>query len=397
MTVYFNKARKRWTYDFQINGVRHQNYCLDAQGEPVTNKSAAKQAEGVAKRLATIAPKLPQGAAITLRMVIADLLSRWQREKEWANKQRNSREIVDYFGAATPITAITDDRIHRYVDFCVSQTVKVWTGAQKAPRDTPEAEKFWRDTGKPRTPATVNRRLATLRQILEHAGRMRDPLTQELVLKQVPVFADLPEPKRQARPTPDAVMQRLYEILPQHAIDAMVLTLCFGFRGSEAFGLLKPHVDWAAEGVRVFHDGVKEKRDEFLPGSQFAMGYLRCLAIEADDRNAMHLITYRQETKDPAKAKPWRPIKKARSAWRTAMEKIEQEFGQRWRWHDLRAAFITHIAMTSGPLAAQKLARHADFDTTRAYIAVADELARTAANRAVERPALRIVGSKKSP
>jgi site-specific recombinase XerC len=70
------------------------------------------------------------------------------------------------------------------------------------------------------------------------------------------------------------------------------------------------------------------------------------------------------------------------------MKKIEAEFGARWRWHDLRAAFLTHIAMTSGPLAAQALARHSDFDTTRAYIKVADEMMRLAADRASERPAL---------
>jgi hypothetical protein len=77
------------------------------------------------------------------------------------------------------------------------------------------------------------------------------------------------------------------------------------------------------------------------------------------------------------------------------MNVIEEEFGARWRWHDLRAAFITHIAMTSGPMAAQTLARHTDFDTTRAYIAVADEAVRAAAAKASERPALRLVGQPK--
>jgi integrase len=171
----------------------------------------------------------------------------------------------------------------------------------------------------------------------------------------------------------------------------MVITLLFGFRSGEAFSLTESQVDWQAEGVRLFAEGVKDAEDVFLPGAQFAMGYLRCLAMEADERGVRHLISYRMESKDATKQQPWRPIKKARTAWRTAMKKIEAEFGRRWRWHDLRAAFITHIALTSGPLAAQKLARHSDFDTTRAYIEVADEMTRLAADRAAERPALRVV------
>jgi hypothetical protein len=127
------------------------------------------------------------------------------------------------------------------------------------------------------------------------------------------------------------------------------------------------------------------------------MGYLRTLAMEADARGVKTLISYRRLAKDEARQEPWRPIRKARTAWRTAMKVIEAEFGRRWRWHDLRAAFITHVAMTSGPLAAQTLARHSDFDTTRAYIEVADEMTRTAADRAGERPALRGVGKRKLP
>lgn len=396
MTVTFNKARNRWLYDFWRHGERHQGYCLDATGNPVTSKSAAKQAEGVEKRRVEIAPKLPQGNAVTLADVVADLLPSWQRQADWDNKQRAAREILDYFGATDPIVNVTTDRILRYRDFSLAQPIRVWRGAQKMPRDTPDAEKFWKDTGKTRSASTTNRRLAILRLILGHAAVMRDPLTRELILKEVPNFDDLPEPKRDARPTPDAVMERCREILPPHAVDALVITLCFGFRSGEAFSLQEPQVDWANDGVRLFHDGVKDKKDAFLPGSQFAMGYLRCLAMEADERGLRHLISYRRHPKGKGNV-PWRPIKSSRKAWGNAMEVIEQEFGATWRWHDLRAAFITHIAMTAGPMAAQTLARHADFDTTRAYIKVADQMTRAAANQAAERPALRVMAGKKSP
>ena len=396
MTVSFNQARQRWTFDFRLRGERHQGYCLDAAGQPVTSKSAAKQAEGVARRLAEIAPKLARGDQVTLAQVIAAMQPGWMREKDWLNKKRYAREIVGFCGAAFPVASFNEDQLRRYRDFCSAQAIRVWRGARSMDPMSDEAQAFWKDTGKMRSPATVNRHLALLRLIVNRSAEMRDPLTQAPVLARIPVIEDLTEPKRRARPTPEPVMQRLMGILPAHTIDAMVITLCFGFRGGEAFGLQEPEVDWHALGVRLFAEGVKDAEDTFLPGSPFAMGYLRCLAMEADERGLRHLISYRREVKDQTKQQPWRPIKKSRSAWKTAMKTIEKEFGRRWRWHDLRAAFITHVAMTSGPLAAQTLARHSDFDTTRAYIEVANEVTRQAADRAVDRPTLRVINTKNS-
>jgi hypothetical protein len=56
------------------------------------------------------------------------------------------------------------------------------------------------------------------------------------------------------------------------------------------------------------------------------------------------------------------------------MKAIEKKYGRRFRWHDLRAAFITHVAKTSGGIAAQALARHSDFGTTQAYIEIVGDL-----------------------
>jgi hypothetical protein len=53
--------------------------------------------------------------------------------------------------------------------------------------------------------------------------------------------------------------------------------------------------------------------------------------------------------------------------------------------------------MNSGPVAAQSLARHSDFDTTRAYIEVADDIRRNAANKTARRPALSVMRGKKTP
>jgi hypothetical protein len=53
-----------------------------------------------------------------------------------------------------------------------------------------------------------------------------------------------------------------------------------------------------------------------------------------------------------------------------------------------QASYITQVAVTSGAIAAQKLARHSDFKTTAGYVEVADEVMRAAAEKASERVAL---------
>ena len=76
------------------------------------------------------------------------------------------------------------------------------------------------------------------------------------------------------------------------------------------------------------------------------------------------------------------------------MDVIEVETGARWRWHDLKAAFTTHLA-TSGvaPVLVQAMSRHSHMATTMRYIAFADEERVKAAEQAAARPGLKLVRS----
>ncbi len=212
-------------------------------------------------------------------------------------------------------------------------------------------------------------------------------------MEEVPEIADLPEPKRKARPTPDAVIGSLFEILPIHVSEAIRATLYFGFRRSEVFALKIGHVDFDAGGIRLSADEVKDAEDAFLPGGRDAMQFMAQLVDQARDRGTPYLFTWRRKLKDEKaqQLEKWRPIVSPKSAWRTAMKSIEKQYGKRWRWHDLRAAYITDVAMRAGPLAAQTLARHSDFETTQGYIEVANEVTRAAAEAITARPSLRIV------
>lgn len=394
MTVFLNKQRGRWSYDFWFQGQRFQGYCLDAKGEPVTSKSAARQAEGVAKRRAAMAPKVADPREMTIGQVVASLQPRWMRSATWPDRQRQAREIVAFFGSRTPMREI-GARVNDYIEFSLSQRVRVWMGGPGKDRDDESLRELWKDTGRTRSAATTNRHLSLLRQIVGRAAQMRD-LSGKPVLDFVPQIKELPELKRRARPAPEPVLEKALQSLPPHGREAVTLTLYFGLRKGECFGLEISQVDFTANGIWLRAEDVKDNEDAFLPGAPDAMEYLRQLVEQAKERGESRLITYRRH---PNSEKPgkWKPIAGARTAWKRVMDQIEKETGRRYRWHDLRAAFITHVAVNSGAMAAQRLARHSDFKTTQGYIDVADDVMRGGADEAAKRPALKVITAKRSP
>jgi integrase len=387
MTVYFNKARQRWVYSFVKGGRRYSSYCLDAEGKPVSSRSAALQAEGVAKRRAAIAGKVARPGDYTLAQAIADMKPIWQRQDDWKNKRRYIRELLAFFGPATAMADISEARIQDYIGHALAQPVRVWTGGP-AKEGAERAAQARKSLDRLRSPATVNLYLHLLRQAIGRATKVRDGLTGEPAVKHPPKIPVLKTMKRRARPVPDDVLLRILELVRPHVRDAIRLTLYFGLRQSEAFGLQVHQIDFAAGGLRLYAEGVKDSEDAFLPGSAEAMATLREMAAQARDRGVASLIAVRRNG-------AWCPIHSPKRAWETAMLTIQREFGRTWRWHDIRAAYITHVAMTSGPVMAQSLARHSDYETTRGYIEVADEMRREAARRAGDRPALAVAPIRK--
>ncbi|MBL0929476.1 MAG: hypothetical protein IBJ15_05065 [Alphaproteobacteria bacterium] len=70
-----------------------------------------------------------------------------------------------------------------------------------------------------------------------------------------------------------------------------------------------------------------------------------------------------------------RPIKDARGAWHAALDRVG---ARRYRFHDVRASYITEVAHVASAAVTQDLARHKDPATTRHYTKVADEAKRAA-------------------
>lgn len=395
MTVFYDKDRGRWRYDFRLAGTRYARECLNASGEPASSRRAAIDIEAEAKRQARIAPKLPRANEITFIQVMNDLSEGWMRRPGWNDRQRMVKELVAFFGPATPMRDIDGARIQDYITFALSKPLRVWKGGPSASGPKNETAARWKahPTGRTRSPSTVNRYLPLLRAAFERAYNTRDPITRERAIEEVPVIKELAEPRRKARPVPEDVLGKILARLPEHVADAVKATLYFGFRRSEVFSLTIAQVDFHARGIRLRAENVKDAEDVFLPGGNDAMQFLARLVDQAKDRKTQYLFTWRQPFKDEARQarEPWRRIRSPKTAWRTAMKAIEAETGARWRWHDIRAAFITHVAVTSGQLAAQAMARHSDYKTTQDYVEVADEVTRAAADRVSNRPALGIV------
>jgi hypothetical protein len=398
VTVYINAKRGRWCFDFSRNGLRLTGYCLDADGNPVTSRRAASEAEAVEKRKVVEGAKLAQAATYTLAQAFAALTPSWELLAHWPNQQRYINEILNFFGRDTSLAAIDDARVREYVDYCRRQTRKLWIGGPERDPSAAENSRYWKVGATLRSTATVNLYLAALRAALELGTKVRDPITQRPVTISAPAVPHFKKSKRKARPVPDAVCQELAMMLPQHVREAMTVTLLFGFRRAEAFGLTVAQVDFDSFGVRLNAEDVKDDEDAFLPGSREAMAYLARLVEQARARGVLHLITYRPYRKDAKEQEQvaWVTVKRPRTSWARAMKLIEVKYGRRWRWHDLRASFITQVALTSGGMAAQALARHSYFSTTQTYIEVADEQRRRAAARIGKSPALRVIMGAKS-
>jgi integrase len=389
VTVFLDKKRGRWRYVFELGGARYARECLDTTGSPVTSKRAAVTVEAEAKRIARLTPTGPRSADLTLAQVFNDLSDIWEKQPGWPDRKRMVRELLQFFGAATAMRDIDGAKIQDYIAFALQQPLRVWVGGPEKGK----GENHWaaHPSGRTRSPATVNRYLPLLRAAFKRAYMSRDPVTRERAIDDVLAIPKLAELRRKARPVPDNVLVDLMSTLPVHVVEALKVTLFFGFRRNEAFSLTVGQVDFDAGGIRLEAKNVKNRTDAFLPGSRHAMQFMAQLLDQARDRSTRHLITWRGLVTDEKKlaVAKWRPIKSPKSAWTRAMSEIENKYGRRWRWHDIRAAYITQIAITSGAIAAQKLARHSDFKTTAGYVEVADDVMRAAAEKASERTALR--------
>jgi integrase len=392
MTVFRNRQRGgRWAYDFRVKGRRYAGYCVDpATGESAKTKSRALEMEGALKQQVRTQPHVVSSAAFRGGFTFAEAVLLHLEAQAGnsagyvANQRLYSRELLRYFGEATPVVAITQKHVDDYRVWCLEQPLKVWKGGALKSRDR-RHPRWWGTVAKTRSPASSNHYLKCLRAALQQAHRARDTVTGQPCLPFPPEVKPIVAPKRRPRPMPDAELAARMAKAPPWVREVAELARLFGLRRAECLAVRIRNLDADVRGLRFSAEEVKGGADQHAYGGPEGWALLRRLAAQAERRGVDHLITwpgpshwrrYLEGAKVPAGA--WVPLKSIRRAWRTTAAGIDTPH----RLHDVRARYVTEVAKVAPSAVAQGAARHADPGTTARYVAVASVEVAQAVDRA---------------
>jgi integrase len=373
MTVF--QRGVRWKYDFWHAGIRHVGYCIDpVTGADAANKTDAKRIETMARAtvMATAKPAAPPPAAFTVAEMFSAYAVRKQHLKDFVNKRVYIAELLSWFGAATDVVEISEQRVWEYIAWCREQPVLVYRGGGKA-KTPEERSRLYAPTDRKRMDSTINRYLVTLREALGIAHGLKK-------IDDLPKVPKLTEAERLPRPVSDDDIQAIIVAAPPHLGEAVALARLMGFRKAEIFSLTVTQVDFNNRCVWLAAEDTKGGRDEAVPASDEALALLRRLVGQARDRGTAHLITYAKKRvgKGGERYVEFLPVRNPKRAWATACRSL----GIVHRFHDTKASYVTAIAHVAPAAVTQRLARHKSYETTQRYLRVADEAARAAVEAA---------------
>ncbi len=390
--AHFNKQRKKWMYDFEINGKRRSKYIVHPEtGKEPRNKTEAVRFETLIRAKAFAQPEStphPPGD-FTVGMAFDAFTTRKKGGGNWENQKVYIAELARFFGLATPVRDITEQTIWEYIAHARRQPIMVYMGGGKTKS---EAVKLRRDSslyrpcksGRTRADSTINRYLDCLRETLRIAYSLRDSDGRMLLSNPVPVVPDLTEPEKLPRPIPDDVLWQMADRAPAHLAWGILLARLMGFRKGEMFALTIQQVDFQNGGIWLAAEDTKAKRDEFIPAGREALELLTYLVAEAIARKTEHLITYRRRLRrapgEKVRFTEPVPIKNPRTAWRRVMKELGVAGFH--KFHHTKASFVTAIAHNATAAVTQELARHRDYRTTQRYLKVNNQAARAAVDAA---------------
>jgi len=231
-------------------------------------------------------------AAYTLNQACLFYLSRKEDTKpsNYDNHVIYVREIRAFLNGHRAMADIAPEDVEAYRKFCASQTVKVWMGGATRKKDDPRAERYWKDTGRPRSKRQVNNYLKCLKALFEIAAKVRDPITK------VPAVEILPEiklhklPKRIPRPIGDSELAARLNTAPPWTRDAAELSRLFGLRHGEAFWFGRKHItreSHVEEAVLRFGPGETKSGNEEIAYGGRAGGELLVLAQRSKPRDSL--------------------------------------------------------------------------------------------------------------
>jgi len=360
MTVFFDKSRRRWRYDFRAGGVRHAGYCLDGKGDHAANKTEAIKIEVAvrAKALADRKKADKSHKSYTFAQALAAYAAQVRGRKNWRNNVIQISELLSFFGGETPVTQITEARVWEYIAWSRRQPVRVWVGGaghadQACDRATHKA------LPRLRSDARINRYLAVLKKALGIASRQADPATGLPVLPVPPRIETLKEVERLPNPVPVETVHLILQHLPQLVADVVTLLVLTGTRKGEL--LARRVEDYRSDlgALRIPGAETKGGRDEYIPIPEDAAEVIKRRVEASKEAGSVWLFPSSTGTGH---------LKDFKRSWATALRRAG---APHYRIHDLKATFVTTVARVDRGMA-QTMARHRSEVTTKRYIAVLD-------------------------
>lgn len=388
MSVYLHPQRNRWVYDFEFRKKRRSGYCIDPDTNiEATNKSSARKAETKIK--ARIMAKADDQVLVnpntfTFGQAASSYATQTEGTKIWVSRKTHLRELLSFFEPGTPVQAISEARIHDYIAWSRKQTMLVWRGGPRKPqKEEREIEGMWVPSARKRTDATINRYLDCLRKVLKVASRFSDPLTGAPLLPRLPKVPKLREVERMPNPVPAATILKMMKAAPDYLKDAIMLAAFTGMRKAEMLNRTVADYRPDLQVLRIKGEDTKGKRDEMIPLSAAAVEVIERRIKAAKKAKVQWLFFWTDH------AGKHHQLKDPRRSWKSAVAAAGAE---RYRFHDLKASFLTAVSMVNPGLAGD-LGRHKSPSTTKRYIRHAD-IVRKQVVEDVAAQVLNITGSR---
>lgn len=376
MTVHFDRRLGRWRFDFWRDKVRHQDWCLNLDGTDARNKTEAVKAQerAIAKvQTGAKVPKVTPGTHV-LALAVGVYVDHLSPGRHADNQKVYVAELLGWFGADQILGEI-EGRVSAYIAWARQQPIRIWRGGSAKKAESQKREP-WAKAARRRSDATINRYLDALRRAIRLYGSLPDPLTGNPRLMRLPKILKLKEAKRIPRPVPDGALEQILSEAAPWIADAARLARHMGFRRTEMLAIELDQVDLEQRCVWLRGEKTKGRRDEMVPANDTAMEILTRRSAEARELGVDVLFWYVPPSKKGEPEKEPRPIRSIKRAWAAAQRRAGLD--RHYRFHDLKASFVTSIARHAEPQDVQKLARHRDFDTTRAYLEIAADRGRKA-------------------
>lgn len=396
MTVFFNKHRGQWAYNFICEGIRHQGYCIHSDGRPAKNKTEATNIEDIIRGKIKSGQKKkdaapPPVAGFAFAEPMAFYLKRLQGKSDFKNVQTYAKELLSWFGPATDMADIDEAMVAEYTAWSRMQKKKVYIGLKNG-------ERQYKDGVETRSPKTINAYLQTIERAFNAFRLAPENKPIRHLVPEPPEIEYLDVPKRTPTPIPHNVSTKLLEkadeVIHAHLRLAYILCVNTGMREKECAKVLDRQYMEVERMIVLTPEQTKSDAGRFLPVNDLAhqaimecrrVGDLLWKLLQDDralrdeyrekyairNRGDINLILYR-----PKGTGMPRPVKHlANTGWDT----MRKNAGADYRWHDTRAAFCTSALAAGADIRIVKeLAGHESILTTDKYLKASNPLLRSA-------------------